>query len=99
MSNDDCPEDKRGRHYCMFCALFHDLLLRSYLRHCVWSVITAHSLTPEKLDNNYAAPSNPHFVPPKQHSIYSWHLALLWVSVMHTLTRSSITVNKVSATF
>ena len=27
--------------------LFHDLLLRSYLYHCVWSVITAHNLTPE----------------------------------------------------
>jgi len=33
--------------------LFHDLLLRSYLYHCVWSVITAHNLTPEKRDNNY----------------------------------------------
>jgi len=32
--------------------LFHDLLLHSYLYHCVWSVITAHSLTPEKRDNN-----------------------------------------------
>jgi len=31
-------------------------------------------------------------VPPKQHSTYNWHLALLWVSVMHTLTCSSITV-------
>jgi len=29
-------------------ALSHDLLLRSYLYHCVWSVITAHNLTPEK---------------------------------------------------
>jgi len=26
--------------------LFYDLLLRSYLYHCVWSVITAHNLTP-----------------------------------------------------
>jgi len=34
--------------------LFHDLLLRSYLDRCVWSVITAHSLTPEKRDNNYS---------------------------------------------
>jgi len=25
--------------------LFHDLLLRSYLYHCVWSIITAHNLT------------------------------------------------------
>ena len=35
--------------------LFHDLLLRSYLYHCVWSVITAHNLTPEKRDNNYSS--------------------------------------------
>jgi len=34
--------------------LFHDLLLRFYLYHCVWSVITAHNLTPEKRDNNYS---------------------------------------------
>ena len=34
--------------------LFHDLLLRSYLYYCVWSVITAHNLTPEKRDNNYS---------------------------------------------
>jgi len=34
--------------------LFHDLLLRSYLYHCVWSVITAHNLTPEKRDTNYS---------------------------------------------
>jgi len=33
--------------------LFHDLLLRSYLYHCVWSVITAHNLAPEKRGNNY----------------------------------------------
>jgi len=32
--------------------LFHDLLLRSYLYHCVWSVIIAHNLTPEKRDNS-----------------------------------------------
>jgi len=36
-------------------ALFHDLLLRSYLYHCVWTVITAHNLTPEKRDNNLVA--------------------------------------------
>jgi len=36
--------------------LFHhvDLLLRSYLYHCVRSVITAHNLTPEKRDHNYS---------------------------------------------
>jgi len=28
--------------------LFHDLLLLSYLYHCVWSVTTAHNFTPEK---------------------------------------------------
>jgi len=82
-------------------SLFHDLLLRCYLYHSVWSVITAHYLTPEKRDNNYLphALSNPHFVPPKQQSTYNWHLALLWVTVVHALTRSSITVNKVSVTF
>jgi len=31
-------------------------------------------------------PSNPDFVPPKQHSAYNWHLSLLWVSVMYTFT-------------
>jgi len=38
------------------CTLFHDLLLCSYLYHCVtvWSVITAHNLTPEKRENNYS---------------------------------------------
>jgi len=35
---------------------------------CVWSVITAHNITPEKRDNNI-------------------------ISVMHILTRSSITVS------
>ena len=34
--------------------LFHDLLLLSYLYHCVWSVIIAHNLTQEKRDNNYS---------------------------------------------
>ena len=34
-------------------------------------------------------------MPPHQHSTYNWRLALLWVSVMHTLTRSSITVSRV----
>jgi len=33
----------------------HDLLLRSYLYHCVRSVITVQNLTPEKRDNNYSA--------------------------------------------
>jgi len=32
----------------LHCILFHDLPLRSYLYHCIWSVITAHDLTPEK---------------------------------------------------
>ena len=41
--------------------LFHDLRLRSFLYRCVLSVITAHNLTPEQRDNNYAPPSNPHF--------------------------------------
>ena len=34
-------------------SLFHDLLLRSYFYHYVWSVKTAHNLTPEKRDSNY----------------------------------------------
>jgi len=38
----------------VFPSLFHDLLLRSYLYHCVWSVITVHNLTSEKRDNNYS---------------------------------------------
>ena len=70
-----------------YTALFHDLLLRSYLYHCVWSVITAHNLTIEKCDNNcspYSLTPTSHFVPPKQHSTYNWHLALLWLSVMYT---------------
>jgi len=36
--------------------LIHDLLFRSYLYHCVWSVITAHNLTPEKHVNNSYSP-------------------------------------------
>ena len=66
--------------------LFHDLRLRSYLYYCVWSVITAHNLTPEKRDVTIIirTPSNRHYVPPKQHSTYNWHLSLLWVSVMYT---------------
>ena len=52
----------------------------------------------EDVDNNYL----PHPLTPlcasENHSTYSWHLALLWVSAMHTLTSSNITVNKVSAT-
>ena len=58
--------------------LFHDVLLRSYLYHCVWSVITAHNLTAEKRDNKlFAPPRNPHFVPPQQHLTYNWHPSLL----------------------
>ena len=40
--------------------LFHDLLLRSCLYHCVWSVITGHNLIPEKRGNNYP----PHHLTP-----------------------------------
>jgi len=35
-----------------YIGLFHDLLLRCYLYHCVWCIINAHNLTPEKRDNN-----------------------------------------------
>jgi len=37
--------------------VFHDLVLRYYLYHCVWSVITAHNFTLEKRDNNYSPQS------------------------------------------
>jgi len=53
---DQWPCDRRSRmRVFLFTArvlltLFHDLFLRSYLYHCVWSVITAHNLTPEKRD-------------------------------------------------
>ena len=57
------------------------------------------TLNPTQKLNQSNPPSNPDFVPPKQHSTYNWHLALSWVSVMHTLLHSSITVNRVSATF
>jgi len=72
--------------------LFHDLLLRSYLYHCVWSVITVHislqiSLT-IIIRPTLISPTS--IVPPKQHPTYNWHLALLWVPVMHTLTHSSV---------
>jgi len=50
--------------------LFHDLLLRSYLYHCVWSVITAHNLTPEKRDNNYS----PHPLTPLRASETTFNL-------------------------
>jgi len=51
---------------------------------CSRNIITAHNLTPDKRDNNDTPrpPSNAHFVPPKQHSTYNWHLSLLWVSVV-----------------
>jgi len=73
-----CPWLRLGISSTLCALLFHDLLLRSYLYHCVWSVITAHSLTPEQRDNNSPPPSNPHFMPMKQHSTYNWHLALSW---------------------
>ena len=36
--------------------------------------------------------SNPHYVPVLNIHCYKRHIALLWVSVMHTLTRSGITL-------
>jgi len=43
----------RKMHYLTNIVLFfHGVVLRSYLCHCVWSVITANNLTPEKRDNN-----------------------------------------------
>jgi len=65
--------------------LFHDLLLRSYLCHCVWSVTTAHNLTPEKRDDNYS----PYPLTPTsclrykiRLTVYNCHLSLLWVTVI-----------------
>jgi len=51
--------------FTMYGTLFHYLLLRSYLYHCVRSVITAHVLTPEKRDNNYS----PHSLTPLRNNI------------------------------
>ena len=63
---------------------FHDLPLRSYIYHCVWSVITAHNLTPEKRNNNYS----PHSLTPttclRNNIQLNWHLSLLRVSVRYT---------------
>jgi len=72
-----------------FFCLFHDLLLRSYLYHCIWSVTTAQSLTPEKRHYYYSPHSlTPmHLVPTQQHSTYNWYLSLLWVSVMYIVLR------------
>jgi len=69
--------------------LLHDLLSWPMSHHCVWG-----GLTPEKRDT---------VLPPlracAQSSTYNWHLSLFWVSVTYTLTRCSITVSRVSATF
>ena len=78
--------------------LLHDLLSSPISHHCVWSVITGHNLTPEKRDNNFT----PH--PLTQTACLPivfilWHLSLFWVSVTYTLTRSSMNVSRVSATF
>ena len=35
--------------------LFHDLLSRSNLYHCVWSVITSDNFTPAKRDQSFSA--------------------------------------------
>jgi len=51
----------------------------------------------EKRDNNYTL--QPPLRACAQSSSYNWHLSLLWMSVTYTLTRSSITVSRVSATF
>jgi len=64
----------------------------TYFRRLSLTIVSGANLTPEKRDNN------PHFVPPQQSSTYNWHLSLFWVSVTYILTRSSITVSRVSAT-
>ena len=40
------------RGMTLFLFFHKPLLLRSYLYHCIWSVITGHNLTPEKRDDN-----------------------------------------------
>jgi len=70
---------------CWCLALFHDLLLRSYLYHYVWSVITAHNLTPEKRDNN----CSPHSLTTtsclrNNIQLITGISPCLWVSVMYT---------------
>jgi len=39
----------------LFTYLFRDLLSRSYVYNCVWSVITANSFTPAKRDESFSA--------------------------------------------
>jgi len=53
-------ESRKLSETIQYLSLFHDLLLCSHLYHCVWSVITAHNLTPEKRDNN----CSPHLLIP-----------------------------------
>jgi len=81
------------------CDLLHDLLSSPISHRCVWSGLTGHNLTPEKRDNNYTH----HPLTPtsclRNKATYNWHLSLFWVSVTYTLTRSSSTVSRVSATF
>jgi len=36
-----CGTPANFDRFCVFVSLFHDLLLRSYIYHCVWSVITS----------------------------------------------------------
>ena len=48
------PRDFKNYYYYYYYYYYYFmtyLILRSHLYHCVWSVMTAHSLTPEKRDN------------------------------------------------
>jgi len=44
-----CGTPANFDRFCVFVSLFHDLLLRSYIYHCVWSVITSILTAPTSL--------------------------------------------------
>jgi len=52
----------------------------AYRYHCIWSTITGLITSVQRS----VTTTNLHYVPPKQHSTYNWHLSRLWVFVMYT---------------
>jgi len=50
----ETTQDDRGACVLVCLYFIYDLLFRSCLYHCVWSVITAYDFIPEKRDNNYS---------------------------------------------
>jgi len=67
--------------------LLHDLLLRFYLYHCVWSVITAHNLTSDNRDNNYSPqPLTPTSCLPNNIQLITGTLHVVGVSNVHLNT-------------